>query len=363
MANSRRKILKVFTSYQRSDRNAIVIIAVLLLLLVTANSVLKNIQWNSNTDFTEIKNMIENWEKSEVEKKVNQVLFNFDPNRISELALDSLSIPDYVKQNLLNYRKAGGKYKTAADVRKLYGMTDSIFSLIENNIHITRENRAKAVVKTTAPIEPTGFFDPNSTTASELHSFGFSAYQAKNLISYQQKGGVFRSASDILKIYGIDSSFYHNVVKFIKIEEVDLNVTEIPEKILIVELNSADSSDLVQLNGIGPVYAKRIIKYRTLLGGFYATTQIKEVYNFPEETFDKIQNNICVDTLQIIRLRINFAEFKELIKHPYLNKEQVIALTCNRERTGAYTNVKELRIVKGFDFETITKISPYITCR
>jgi len=363
MASSWQKILKVFTSYQRSDRNAIVIIAVLLLLLVIANSVLKNIQWNSSTDFTEIKNMIENWEKSEVEEKAKLILFDFDPNKISEMALDSLSIPETAKRNMLNYRKAGGKYKTAADVRKIYGMSDSIFSLIENNIHIARGNRAKAVVKTKVPKEPTGFFDPNNTTASELYSFGFSIYQAKNLIGYQQKGGFFKSPSDILKIYGVDSSFYRDVVKYIKIEEVVLNEPEISEKILIVELNSADTSDLVQLNGIGPVYAERIIKYRNLLGGFYRIDQIKEVYNFPEETFDKIQNNICVDTLQIVRLRVNFAEFKELIKHPYLDKELVTALTRNRETAGAFKNVKDLEFVEGFDLDLISRIAPYITCR
>ena len=37
-----------------------------------------------------------------------------------------------------------------------------------------------------------------------------------------------------------------------------------------LELNTADSSALVRIRGIGPYYASKIIKYRQRLGGFYA---------------------------------------------------------------------------------------------
>ena len=64
-------------------------------------------------------------------------LFNFDPNTISELGLDSLNLPDFVKGNIINYRKANGRFKEVADLRKIYGMNDSIFNVVEKYIIIS----------------------------------------------------------------------------------------------------------------------------------------------------------------------------------------------------------------------------------
>jgi DNA uptake protein ComE-like DNA-binding protein len=130
-----------------------------------------------------------------------------------------------------------------------------------------------------------------------------------------------------------------------------------------IELNSADSTDLVQLSGIGPTYANRIIKYRNLLGGFYSTSQILEVYNFPVETFQKIENSISADTLLIKKIRVNFADFAELIRHPYFNKKQVEAVLNFRNRNGSFQNILQLKSNGLIDSETFLKVRPYLTCR
>jgi competence ComEA-like helix-hairpin-helix protein len=65
-----------------------------------------------------------------------------------------------------------------------------------------------------------------------------------------------------------------------------------------INLNSADSAELVKLYGIGPVLSKRIIKYRNSLGGkFQSVDQLKNVYGLSEETFNSIKPYLIVDTL------------------------------------------------------------------
>ena len=49
-------------------------------------------------------------------------------------------------------------------------------------------------------------------------------------------------------------------------------------KPLMVELNSADSTTLQLLHGIGPAFARRIVRYREKLGGFSNKEQLLEVY-------------------------------------------------------------------------------------
>ena len=48
--------------------------------------------------------------------------------------------------------------------------------------------------------------------------------------------------------------------------------------LLNMDLNTADSTTLMALKGIGPVFSVRIVKYRELLGGYYETAQLQEVY-------------------------------------------------------------------------------------
>ena len=47
----------------------------------------------------------------------------------------------------------------------------------------------------------------------------------------------------------------------------------------LVELNTADTTILKKVPGIGSTFARRIIKYRELLGGFYDVSQLAEVYD------------------------------------------------------------------------------------
>lgn len=366
MNNPFRRYVQHFLSFPRSDRNAIVILSTVILVMVVAITILRNIEPVPKSDFSEIEALLDDWAKAKehIESEPTAALFDFDPNTVTQKILDSLAIPEFVKRNLVSYRKAGGKFNSRSDVRKIYGMNDSIFSTLEEYIQIKQEqHKVKIKSKNIVIAQPVGMFDPNSATVSELESFGFSKYQATNLVNYRSKGGSFRNPTDIIKIYGIDSNFYFKVEKFVEIDETENVIQVLPEENVIVELNSADSLELIQLNGIGPSYAKRIVKYRNLLNGYYSKEQLKEIYNFPDETYAKIQSNVYVDTVKIVKLRINFAEFSELVRHPYIDKVQVKAILDRREAEGPFKSIAELQVLKAFDSETIDKIIPYITCR
>lgn len=78
------------------------------------------------------------------------------------------------------------------------------------------------------------------------------------------------------------------------------NILPTKSKIRKIELNRADSSDLVSLYGIGPILSKRIVKYRKSLGGkFHSVEQLKNVYGLSEETFQAILPYVWIDTLDL----------------------------------------------------------------
>ena len=128
-----------------------------------------------------------------------------------------------------------------------------------------------------------------------------------------------------------------------------------------IEINGADSSGLTEIRGIGPVFASRIVKYRNMLGGFYCKEQLLEVYGIDHENFSYISTQIEVDSTKINKIDINNIKFKELLKHPYLNYDDVKAVFKCRDKTGNRVTKSLLIKSRGLEQESLEKILPYIS--
>ena len=138
--------------------------------------------------------------------------------------------------------------------------------------------------------------------------------------------------------------------------------TQYPKKSLSFELNTADSLDLVQLYNIGPVVARRILKYRSLLGGYVRREQLREVYGIDSARYNDIAPHLTVDPSRITPIDINTADIDRLKRHPYLDYYQAKAIIRLREERGAYAGVGDILNIPIIDSETFTRIEPYLIC-
>lgn len=131
----------------------------------------------------------------------------------------------------------------------------------------------------------------------------------------------------------------------------------------MVELNSADTTRLKQLRGIGSGYAKMIVSYREKLGGFYKAEQLLEVYKFPDETYKKIKNQLQVDTTLIRKIKVNTATVKELKSHPYISYYQALSIVENRELQVEmrYNSLYDMVVDEDLKEEDILRVAPYFS--
>ena len=82
-----------------------------------------------------------------------------------------------------------------------------------------------------------------------------------------------------------------------------------------IDLNSADTTLLKRVPGIGSSFARRIVKYRDLLGGYYVVEQLQEVYGMDRERYDAIHPYFTVGTVvRPLTLTIDSISY-----HPYLS--------------------------------------------
>lgn len=108
------------------------------------------------------------------------------------------------------------------------------------------------------------------------------------------------------------------------------------------DINTADTTQLKRVYGIGPVLAKRIVKYRAYLGHFVAMEQLEDVYHLPDSVYVKLQKRFTLDTLNLNRISINSASERDLLSIPYLSQEEVRWVLAVRKARGAFSSKEEL---------------------
>ena len=126
-----------------------------------------------------------------------------------------------------------------------------------------------------------------------------------------------------------------------------------------ISLNSTDTTEWKKIPGIGSSYSSRIVKYRTLLGGFVYKDQLQEVYGIDSEMYARISPFIAEDT-NWSKIKINKLEFKELLRHPYLNYNQVKVIMNLRDKKGNITSIDELSMLDEFSKDDISRLQPYL---
>lgn len=213
-------------------------------------------------------------------------------------------------------------------------------------------------------------FDPNTLDAHGWKSLGLQDRTVKTILNYRSKGGRFYKVADLKKIWGLPDGFYERVQNYIHIagqknETASTNFFKTPyEKrerpIAAVDVNSADTSALIALPGIGSKLAQRIISFRDKLGGFHAAEQIGETYGLPDSTFQKLKPYLQVHGGPK-KFNINTATKDELKTHPYIKWNLASAIVEYRAQHGDFKKLDDLKNIVLIDEATYNKIAPYLS--
>ncbi|RHJ94139.1 helix-hairpin-helix domain-containing protein [Parabacteroides bouchesdurhonensis] len=129
----------------------------------------------------------------------------------------------------------------------------------------------------------------------------------------------------------------------------------------IVELNSADTTILKKVPGIGSTFARRIIRFRNLLGGFYSVTQLSEVYGIDSERYESIKSWFSADQSSIRLIKINHLSARELSKHPYINYKQAKTIERLVKQKSRLTGWENLQLLEEFTETDKERLAPYLS--
>lgn len=228
-------------------------------------------------------------------------LRRFNPNQLGVEEWQRLGVPRSVAQRIINYRSKAGDYRYRTDLRKIYGLTDSLYQRLYPYMDLPAEIPARQ--------EP----PPREQTYARREP--------------EERRPFARRRFEITPF----------------------------------DINQADTVQLKQIRGIGSKLSARIIAFRSRLGGYHRIEQLEEVFGLPVEMVDSLRKYSFVATDYIPdRIPLNAATIDELRGHPYISPLVARAIVAYREQHGPYQQVEEILKIKLIDEKLFRKLQPYL---
>ncbi len=240
-------------------------------------------------------------------------------------------------------------------------------------------------------------FDPNAIDRADWLRLGLSERQVQGIERWQAKGGRFRVKADLGRMYSLKPDQVDRLLPYVDLpdslpkrdramerraddapheevhahwngeEEVAASASKEKGRSSAMrrqaEVNSADTTELVALPGIGPAFARGIVKYRERLGGYHSLDQLAEVYVLQDkpDAIARMRELLVVDTLLIRRIPLNTCTVEELAAHPYIRWKLAKPIIAYRQQHGPFREVAGIRAIPLIDEGLYRKLAPYLS--
>lgn len=296
---------KDFFYYSKSERRAVYVLSVLIVVFAVGSLVLPYYvkteqpsvleQEERDSFVVRVYEQKRRYSADVRPQKVNVVLNEFDPNLADSIELLNLGLSSFVVHNIMKYRAKGGTFKTPESFSRIYGLSTDLFTMLKPYISISDSYMSKPVV------------------AQNSHTF------------VERKDTIARS------------------IKY-------------PEGTL-VDIGVADTTELKKIPGIGSGIAKAIVGYRERLGGFFSLKQLSELdYVTPE-----MMKWFVLNESPIRKININKAGLDKLRAHPYLNFYQAKVIVEHRKKRGQIKSLSQLSLYEEFTEKDLERIAVYFS--
>jgi competence protein ComEA len=151
---------------------------------------------------------------------------------------------------------------------------------------IAAENRASE------PLAAGEKIDPNFADVIDLRRLpGIGPSRARAIVIDRRENGPFRTLEDLERIPGLGRT---SVARLAPMLTLTSRPAGIPSADARIRLNQATRSELMQLPGIGPRLAERIVDYRTREGGIERVEDLLAVPGIGPSTMEKIRNRVRI---------------------------------------------------------------------
>jgi DNA uptake protein ComE-like DNA-binding protein len=216
-------------------------------------------------------------------------------------------------------------------------------------------------------------FNPNFITDFKGYRLGMSVAEIDRLLALRKENRYVNSATEFQAVTGVSDSLLRTMSPYFKFPEWVGRKKTFPvyanrfkseknvKKFVVGDINLATQEQLMKIYGIGPALSERILKMKTLLGGFVSMEQMSDVWGLSPEVVMTLQERFTVSTEPGVRkIPINDASVRELSQFPYFRYPLSKDIVTYRSMNGPIKSADDLAKIRNFPVEKVKIIAVYL---
>ena len=219
-------------------------------------------------------------------------------------------------------------------------------------------------------------FNPNYLNDYKGYVLGLSVKELDRLYAYRKTGSYINSAKDFQKVTHIHDTLltklspyfkfgvkpaYTKTESLVKESRVYNKESKSEMALKVSDINTALEEDLVKVFGIGPFYAKEILRRRAMLGGFVSMDQMDDFTAFsPEAKLGLKKSFKVIGQPDVEKINVNTASLLQLSRFPYFNKDVAKSIITQRSMNGKLHKIDDLLKISNFPVDKVKIIALYL---
>lgn len=216
----------------------------------------------------------------------------FDPNTADSLTLRALGLKGWQVHNLLRYRERGGRYRRPTDMKRLYGMTDSLYAVLEPYIEIAPVAMDSVAVHDSLPLyvstKRDTILELNSTDTAELQLLrGIGRYTAVRIIRYREQLGGYASPEQLREIDDLPESTV--------LDSILPHLTAAADSIRPLYVNRAKVETLMHHPYLSYTQAEAIYRLRRSRTRLTSVDELRALPSMDEPTLRRLIPYLCFE--------------------------------------------------------------------
>ncbi|OIQ21052.1 MAG: hypothetical protein BM557_04665 [Flavobacterium sp. MedPE-SWcel] len=293
-------------------------------------------------------------------------IYPFNPNYISDYKAKLIGLSKQELSRIRKFRETNKYVNSAKEFQEVTKVSDSLLKTIEPYfkfpdwvVEKQRKNGEKI------EIYP---FNPNYISDYKATLIGLSKQELARIRKFRKTNKYVNSAKEFQEVTKVSDSLLKTIEPYFKFPNWvnERNARNKANKVsststTIIDINKATAKELITVHGIGPAYAKRILKRRSQLGAFVNINQIDDFTAFSPRAKKELKEGFAIKNKpKVKRINVNTASIDELSSFVYFNKQIARSIVVKRDSKGRINSVEELTKINGFPTQKQNIIALYL---
>ncbi len=289
--------IKSHFTFNRQQRSGILLLLLLIISLLCVYWFVDFSDENtfdiSSPEIISLQKELDSLRLAEIENRKPKK-YPFNPNFITDYKGYTLGMSNEEIDRLLQYRKEDKWINSAADFKKVTGVSDSLLNELSPYFKFpdwVTNPKPKKDYKMEKGFSEKPFaqkIDLNKATNEQLQQVsGIGAALSERIISYREKLGGFSDDVQLYSVYGLETLVVQRILNIFTVKT--------PKNISKININTASASDISTIPGISFEMAKKIWEHRRLREKITSIQELDKIEGMTGRKLQLIQLYLSVE--------------------------------------------------------------------